>query len=173
MFLFCLFGTMIGFSEKFITYFFLESILKEVQMKRRKVKTGRARAKPGTKGKGKYYRVVVRPKSQFKTFRIQVVGTEGTERLAGKRKDGSWDTEAWLIPKKHAHVSGGTLVGDTAKIRNILSKLGSKPRRVKKDIFRAKPRKDIPEKAKPTAKMRRAQKRNIKKAQAAKRKKRK
>ncbi len=141
-------------------------------MKKRKVKTGRARKKPGTGGKGKYYRIVVRPKSEFKTFRAQVVGTEGAERLAGRRKNGSWDTEAWLIPKKHAHVSGGTLVGDTAKIRGILSKLGSKPRKVKGDVFKAKPRKNIPEKAKPTTKMKKAQKRNIKKAQAARRKKR-
>jgi hypothetical protein len=126
-------------------------ILKEVEMKKRKKaktgharrkspKRGRFRARPGTKGKGDYYRVIVRPKSEFKTFRIQVVGTEGTERLAGRRKNGSWDTQAWLIPKKHAHVSGGTLIGGTTKIKNILSKLSSKPKRVKKDIFRAKPR---------------------------------
>jgi len=133
---------------------------------------GRARKKPGTGGKGNYYRVVVRPKSEFKTFRIQVVGTEGTERLAGKRKGGGWDTQAWLIPKSHAHVLGRTLVGDTSKIKNILSKLGSKPRRLKKDIFKAKPRKDVAERAKPTPAMRRAQMRNIKKAQAARRKKR-
>lgn len=140
--------------------------------KRRKAKRGRSRAKPGTKGKGEYYRVIARPKSEFKTFRIQVVGTEGTERLAGRRKNGSWDTQAWLIPKSHAHVSGKTLIGDTAKIKNILSKLRSKPKRVKKDIFRAKPRKDIPERTKPTPAMRRAQRRNIKKAQAARRKRR-
>jgi len=97
--------------------------------KRRKVKTGRARAKrrrkspkrgrfrakPGTRGKGEYYRIVVRPKSEFKTFRIQVVGTERTERLAGRRKNGTWDTQAWLIPKSHAHVSGGTLIGEPRK----------------------------------------------------------
>lgn len=139
--------------------------------KRKSPKRGRFRAKPGTRGKGRYYRIVVRPKSSFKTFRVQDVGEAGgAERLAGKRADGSWDTQAWLIPKSQAHVSSGVLVGNTAKIKNILSKLGSKARRVKADIFSAKPRRDIPENAKPTAAMRRAQRRNIKKAQAARRK---
>ena len=131
------------------------------------------RAKPGTRGKGRYYRVVVRPKSSFKSFRVQDVGGHGgAERLAGKRANGSWDTQAWLIPKSQAHVSSGTLVGKTAKIKGILSKLGSKPRRVKADVFRAKPRRNIPESRKPTAAMRRAQRRNIKKAQRARRRKR-
>lgn len=139
--------------------------------KRKSPKRGRFRARPGTRGKGRYYRIVVRPKSSFKTFRVQDVGDlGGAERLAGKRADGSWDTQAWLIPKSQAHVSSGVLVGNTAKIKNILSKLGSKARRVKADIFGAKPRRDIPESAKPTAAMRRAQRRNIKKAQAARRK---
>ena len=66
------------------------------------------RARPGTKGKGKYYRIVVRPKSSFKSFRVQDVGGRGgVERLAGKRRDGSWDTQAWLIPKSQAHISSG------------------------------------------------------------------
>ena len=138
--------------------------------KRRHVKTGRSRAKPGTRGRGKFYRIVVRPKSEFASFRVQDVGgIGGAERLAGKRRNGTWDTQAWFIPKNQAHVSGGTLVGNNSKIKNILSKLGSKPRKVKADIFRAKPRRDIPESKKPTPAMRRAQRRNIKKAQAARR----
>ncbi len=141
-------------------------------VKRKKPKTGRARKKPGTGGKGDYYRIVVRSKDSFKTFRVHNVGgRDGAERLAGRRINGSWDTQAWLIPKNKAHVSGGTLVGNTAGIKNILSKLGSKPRKVKGDIFRAKPRKNIAEKSKPTPKMKRAQKRNIKKAQAVRKRK--
>ena len=135
-------------------------------------KTKKRRARPGSRGRGKFYRIAVRPKSSFRSFRVQKVGSGGTERLAGKRSDGSWDTQAWLIPKGQAHVSSGTLVGNTAKVKNILMKLGSKPRRVKADVFRAKPRRDIPEKMKPTAAMRRAERKNIKKAQTAKRRKR-
>ena len=128
------------------------------------------RAKPGTRGKGRYYRIVIRPKSSFKSFRVQDVGGRGgVERLAGKRRNGSWDTQAWLIPKSQAHVSSGFLVGNTSKVRGVLSKLGSKPRRVKADVFRAKPRRDVPESKKPTAAMRRAQRRNIRKAQKARR----
>lgn len=142
-------------------------------MKKRHVKRGRGRARPGTRGKGRYYRVVVRPKSSFRTFRVQDVGgAGGAERLTGKRANGSWDTQAWLIPKNQAHVSGGTLVGNTSKIKNIISKLGSKPKRVKADVFHAKPRKDISESRKPTPAMRRAQRRNIRKAQEARRRKR-
>ena len=134
---------------------------------------GRARKKPGTGGKGKYYRVVVRPKGQFSTFRLHDVGRKGhIQRLAGKRRGGGWDTQAWLIAKTDADVSGGILVGKTASARNVISKLGTKPRRVKGDVFQAKPRKDVPERAKPTPAMRRAQTRNIRKAQAARKKRR-
>lgn len=132
---------------------------------------GRARAKPGTKGEGKYYRVVLRPKSEFVTFRNHDVGRKGhTQRLAGKRKNGSWDTQAWLISKKDASVKNGILVGNNPGTRKILDKLQSKPKIVKGDVFHARPRRNIPEKSKPTPVMRIAQKRNIKKAQAARRK---
>ncbi len=141
-------------------------------MKRRKVKNGRARKKPGTGGKGKYYRIVVRPKSEFSSFRMQDVGRKGhVQRLAGKRKTGGWDTQAWLIAKTDASVSKGILVGKSAGSKSVISKLGAKPRRVKGDIFKAKPRKNVSEKAKPTSKMKKARKRNIKKAQEARRKK--
>lgn len=107
----------------------------------KKRKSRKHRAKPGTRGKGRYYRVVVRPKSSFKSFRVQDVGGRGgVERLAGKRANRSWDTQAWLIPKSQAHISGGNLVGKTSKVKGILKKLGSKARRVKADVFRAKPR---------------------------------
>ncbi len=134
---------------------------------------GRERKKPGTTGKGKYYRVVVRPKSQFTSFRMHDVGRKGhIIRLAGRRRNGSWDTQAWLIAKTDAHYSGGKLVGKTASAKKVLARLRTKPRRVKADISKAKSRRNVPERAKPTAKMKRARRRNIKKAQAAKRKKR-
>src|SRR3989338_1482709 len=64
---------------------------------------GRSRQKPGTTGKGKFFRIEVRPKSEFKTFRIQDVWKKGgLERLAGKRSSGSWDTVAWLVSKEDA-----------------------------------------------------------------------
>ncbi len=51
---------------------------------------GRGRKRPGTTGKGKFYRIEVRPKSDFVTFRVQDVGEKGgLERLAGKRSSGS------------------------------------------------------------------------------------
>src|SRR5947199_8221176 len=66
---------------------------------------GRGRMKPGTAGGGEFYRIVVRPKSEFVTFRTQDVGKPGgIERLAGKRPSGSWATQAWLVSKQDAHV---------------------------------------------------------------------
>jgi len=133
---------------------------------------GRARAKPGAKGEGKYYRIVVRPKTEFVTFRNHDVGKKGhLQRIAGKRKSGSWATQAWLIAKTDARVSGGTLVGKTSDAKKLLAKLQGTPKKFRGDIFKAGPRKNIPEKSKPTSAMKRAQKRNIKKAQAARRKK--
>jgi hypothetical protein len=129
---------------------------------------GRARAKPGTKGGGDYYRVVVRPKEQFVSFRNQDVGEPGgLQRIAGKRSSGSWGTQAWLISKDFAHIEGNTLVPDHQDAKELLEKLGSNPKHEKGDVFSAKDRPNVPEKAKPTAAQKRAQSENIKKAQAA------
>jgi hypothetical protein len=128
------------------------------------------RAKPGTTGKGEFFHIEVRPKSQFKTFRNQDVGKKGgLERVAGKRASGSWDTQKWLISKEHAHVERGRLVPDTADARKVLASLGSAPRHISGDRFKAKDRPNVPEAKKPTPAQKRAQQRNIRKAQMAKR----
>jgi hypothetical protein len=132
---------------------------------------GRGRAKPGSTGEGAYYHIEVRPKKQFAMFRTHDVGKKGgIQRVAGKRPSGSWDDQTWLISKQHAHVEDGTLIPDTSSVRDVLEALGSKPVRVTGDRFRAKPRPNVPEESKPTPAQRRAQMRNIKKAQAARRK---
>src|SRR5262245_2940446 len=77
---------------------------------------GRVRKKPGTSGEGNYYRIAVRDKAEFVTFRTQDVGEPGhVQRVAGKRSSGSWDTLTWLISKDDAHVENGKLVADTAE----------------------------------------------------------
>ena len=129
---------------------------------------GRARRKPGTTGKGKFYRVVVRDKSDFVMCRNHDVGKRGhVERLAGKRANGRWATVAWLIDKREAHVVNGYLVGDNDDVRGVLGKLRRRPKHLRGDIFEAGPRVNVPESAKPTAAMKRAQNENIKKAQRA------
>lgn len=129
---------------------------------------GRRRAKPGTKGEGDYFRIVVRPKGEFTTFRYHDVGEKGhILRLAGKRSSGSWDTQAWLIGKEDAHLEGNTLVADTDDAQKVIEALGSKPRHVKGDVFEAKDRPNVPEREKPTAAQQRARLENIKKAQQA------
>jgi hypothetical protein len=129
---------------------------------------GRGRKKPGTAGEGEYYRIQVRPKAEFVTFRTQDVGSPGhIQRLAGKRPSGSWGTQTWLVSKSDAHVEDGKLVPDSADARDLFAKLGSEPMHVKGDVFKAKDRPDIPESEKPTPAQQRARTQNIKKAQAA------
>lgn len=126
------------------------------------------RAKPGSKGGGAFFHIEVRPRSEFKTFRTQDVGSSGgIERVAGKRGSGSWDTQKWLIGKDHAHIENGRLVADSADARHVLDALGSPPKHIEADRFRARPRPNVPEREKPTPAQRRARSTNIKKAQSA------
>jgi hypothetical protein len=136
---------------------------------KRRTGTGRARAKPGATGRGDYYRVVVRPKEDFVIFRYHDVGRPGhLQRLGGKRASGSWADQAWLISKDDAHVEGGRLVGDTAAARKLLRTIGP-AERMKGDVFQGHPKKNVPERDKPTPAQRRARLANIRKAQRARR----
>lgn len=131
---------------------------------------GRKRAKPGTKGEGEYFRIVLRPKDEFITFRTQDVGEKGhILRIAGIRSSGSWDTQVWLISKEDAHLEGDTLVANNDDVRRLIETLGTKPRHVKGDIFEAKDRLNVPESEKPTEAQQKAWQENIKKAQQARR----
>lgn len=131
---------------------------------------GRGRAKPGARGGGEFFHIEVRPRRAFETFRTQDVGRRGgIERVAGKRASGSWDTQKWLIGKDHAHRQSGRLIADSPDAKRIFATLGSAPRHIGGDRFRAAPRPDIPERDKPTAAQKRARRRNIAKAQAARR----
>jgi hypothetical protein len=131
---------------------------------------GRKRAKPGTKGGGDFFRIVVRPKEEFTTFRYDDVGGPGhIMRLAGKRQSGSWDTQAWLISKQDAHLEKGMLIADTDDARELLAALGFKPVHVKADVFESKDRPNVPEEDKPTPAQKKAQMENIEKAQQARR----
>ena len=129
---------------------------------------GRSRQKPGSGGQGKYYHVEVREGGEFETFRTQDVGDPGhLQRVSGKRPSGSWATVKWLIGKEDAHVDDGKLIPDTRDAKDVIKKLGSKPVQIRGDRFEAKPRRNVPERSKPTAAQTRARRQNIKKAQAA------
>ena len=128
----------------------------------------RKRRRAGTGGKGRYYRIEVRPTARFVSYRLHDVGRGGhTKRLAGKRSSGSWDTKSWLILKSDAHVKTRTLMIDNPVAKTALKGIRGPIRHYKGDIFRAKPRRNVPEASKPTAAQRRARARNIKKAQRA------
>jgi len=127
---------------------------------------GRRRRKPGSTGGGDYYRVEVRPKGEFVTFRTHDIGEPGhVQRIAGKRRSGSWDDQTWLISKSDAHVEGGRLVADTADVAAVLVKIGP-AQHAYADRFEGHPRYNVPEKDKPTPAQKRARRTNIRKAQA-------
>jgi len=126
------------------------------------------RAKPGSRSTGRYFHIAVRSAREFVRFRIQDVGRRGgVQWLAGQRANDAWDTQKWLIEKTEAHIENGRLVPDSAAARKVLASLSSKAIHVSGDRFKAKPRRNIPEAGKPTPAMRRAQMKNIRKAQAA------
>ena len=131
-------------------------------------KSGSRRKKPGSGGQGNYYHVEVREGDNFETYRTQDVGDAGhLQRVGGRRPSGSWTTVKWLISKEDAHVEKGKLVGDTKDARDLIRKLGSPPVHLTGDRFKARDRRNVPEKSKPTAAQTRARRLNIRKAQAA------
>ncbi|MHA7646727.1 hypothetical protein [Nitrosopumilus sp. S4] len=133
---------------------------------------GNSRKEPGMGSNAEYYHVLIRPKSEFITFRTHDVGRSGhTQRIAGKRANGKWATHAWLISKKDAYIKNKILKSDLTKINKILKELRGPIKKIRGDIFKAKPRKNVPEKDKPTKKQQIARKKNIKKAQKAKKEK--
>ena len=142
---------------------------KQRQTTKKKSQSQRSRRqKPGSSGQGNYYQVEVRDGSDFETFRTQDVGDPGhVQRVSGKRASGSWATVKWLIGKEDAHVEGGKLVGDTKDAKDLLKKLRTKPVRIRGDRFESKPRRNVPERSKPTAAQTRARRQNVKKAQSA------
>lgn len=130
---------------------------------------GRLRARPGAGG-GAFYRIEVRPKREFVTFRTQDVGEPGhLERIAGKRSSGRWDTATWLVGKRDAHISGDRLVIDSPRVKTALKQIGGPILHKRGDVFTALPRRDVPEREKPTAAQTRTRMQNIKKAQRARR----
>jgi hypothetical protein len=129
---------------------------------------GSKRQKPGSGGSGKYYHVELRDGSDFETFRTQDVGDPGhLQRVGGKRAGGGWSTVKWLVSKEDAHVEDGKLVGDTQEAKDLIKKLRSRPVQIRGDRFQSKPRRNVPERSKPTAAQQAARRKNIKKAQSA------
>lgn len=130
---------------------------------------GRRRQKPGSTGEGKFFRIEVRPKNDFTSFRTHDVGDPGgLERITGRRTSGSWATVAWLISKEDAHMTKDKkLVITDDKAKTVLKSITAPIEHVKGDIFKARPRKNVAEKDKPTPAQKAAYSKNIKKAQAA------
>lgn len=135
--------------------------------KKKVKKKAKRRAAPGSTGKGKFFHIQVRPKFEFKTFRVQDVGQKGgLERLAGKRSGpgGTWDTVTWLVSKDDAYIDANGHLKLRGKAQSLLKQFKGRITHVKADIFKAR-EKNVREVDKPTPAMKRAQKKNILKAQ--------
>jgi hypothetical protein len=101
----------------------------------------RARVRANLRTGGDFYHVEVRPKGRFRSFRTEAVGRRaGIECISGRRPDGRWEPQKWLIGKEHAHVEDGVLVPDTADVRRALGALESAPHRVRGDRFKSAPK---------------------------------
>lgn len=113
---------------------------------KRATAAGGQRRKPGATGQGDYYHVEVKARSQFSAFRTQDVGKKGgLQRVSGKKPDGKWETQAWLIAKPMAHVDKtGQLVADHADAREVLEQLNGPARRLQGDRFRARRERNPP-----------------------------
>ncbi len=134
-------------------------------------KKSKERETPGSTGEGEFYHIEVRPKEEFVKFRTQDVGEKGgIERVGGQRENGSWDTVKWLVSKEMAHIENGKLVADHKDAKELFDELGSAPKHIEGDRFKAKDKPNIAEKEKPTAAQEKARQENIKKVQAARRK---
>jgi len=109
----------------------------------------KSRALPGTTGEGNFYRIVIRPKSQFILFRNHDVGGIGhIERIAGKRSDGTWDTQCWLVDKKDAKIIDNHLTSKIDSVKELFSTFEHPPEFVKGDIFKTKIKESVKSKIK-------------------------
>ena len=98
----------------------------------------------GAEGKGKFYRINIRDKNDFVTFRNHDIGEKGhIERLVGKRAGGRWATVTWLIDKNDAHMANKVLIADTEDAKEVLKKLRKKPIHIKGDVFKSSPKTSI------------------------------
>ncbi len=67
-----------------------------------------------------YYRIKVRPKNQFSTFRIEHLTENDSIQITGKLADGSWGTQQWLINKGDVRLENGILVADDDRIQDAI-----------------------------------------------------
>lgn len=91
---------------------------------------------------GNFIRIEVAPKEQFVLFRNHDVGRRGgIERVAGQKKSGNWENQAWLISKHIAEVKDGKLLPKNSHAEKVLSSLPGVPKQIAPGRFRAFPSK--------------------------------
>lgn len=118
--------------------------------KKAQTKKQAKRKAPGSSSTGEYYHVELRPGEEFVTFQTQDVGRRGhIQRVAGRRSSGYWTTVKWLIGKEDAHIQDEELVPDSKAAKDVIKQLGSQPKRLIGDRFRAKPKPNASESIKP------------------------
>src|SRR3989344_5258231 len=98
-------------------------------------------------GEKNFYKIELRPKSHFVAFKLEDVGEKGhTERLAGLRQNGHWDTAMWLVAKGDAKVAGDRLIITDPRAEAALEEVRVPILHEHDDVFKAQPRHHLSEK---------------------------
>jgi hypothetical protein len=85
---------------------------------------------------GSYYRIIVRPREDFKSFKSETPTINNTiQQINGKNAEGQWSTQSWLIHKDGAHIDSGKLVPDNKAVRRLLQVLDGHVVHIKDDVF--------------------------------------
>lgn len=91
------------------------------------------------------YRITVRPKNQYTTFRTQEI-VPGLKRIAGRRFNGTWVTVTWLVSKDCARLDEREcLIISNRKIHVLMDHIKSPIKPVDGDVFKAEPVLHAPE----------------------------
>jgi len=85
---------------------------------------------------GSYYRINVRDRDEFIQFKSETpTGNNTIQQINGKRADGIWCTQSWLIKKEAAHIESDKLIADKKAAKKLLQVLDGKIHFVEGDIF--------------------------------------
>ncbi len=88
-------------------------------------------------GQGEYFRIIIRPSSDFIKLRMEAsADADVIQQINGKRADGRWNTQSWLIHKSAAHLEADKLVADNQHAKKLLQALDHKMVLIEKDTFK-------------------------------------
>lgn len=86
---------------------------------------------------GEYFRIIVRPRKKFLTFKSEPISSDGMlQQIHGQLPDKRWSTYAWLVNKQGAKAQEKTLVATTTSVTHLFRALNKKIIHVKDDTYK-------------------------------------